>query len=139
MRFLQADRLYFNNNVFSCAVVHLVHLDDETLSRKETSFITLISRMITQQILRKLSQCNYNVGISNVIKIRQHQRQRKVTYVSYQNITVVLRWIYVICWLGIVQASLLLISRIFRTSKVNFYIAFSGTLIGMDKYQHRFN
>ena len=55
---------------FSCAIVYLVHLDDETLSRKGISFITLISRMITKQILRKLSQRNYNVGISNVIKIR---------------------------------------------------------------------
>ena len=34
MRFLRADRLYFNNDVFSCAMVHSVHLDDETLSKK---------------------------------------------------------------------------------------------------------
>ena len=47
MRFLRADRLYFNNDVFSCAMVHLVHLDDETLSKKGISFITLILRMIT--------------------------------------------------------------------------------------------
>ena len=58
MRFLRADRLYFNNDVFSCAMVHLVHLDDETLSKKGISFI-----------LRKLSERNYNVGISYVIKI----------------------------------------------------------------------
>ena len=30
MRFLRADRLYFNNDVLSCAMMHLVHLDDET-------------------------------------------------------------------------------------------------------------
>ena len=47
MRFLRADRLYFNNDVFSCAMVHLVHLDDETLSKKGVRFITLILRMIT--------------------------------------------------------------------------------------------
>ena len=47
MRFLRADRLYFNNDVFSCAMVHLVHLDDETLSKKGISFITLVLRMIT--------------------------------------------------------------------------------------------
>ena len=47
MRFLRADRLCFNNDVFSCAMVHLVHLDDETLSKKGISFITLILRMIT--------------------------------------------------------------------------------------------
>ena len=46
MRFLQADR-YFHNDVFSCAMVHLAHLDDETLSKKETNFITLVLRMIT--------------------------------------------------------------------------------------------
>ena len=34
MRFLQAD-WYFDNDVFSCVMVHLVHLDDETLSKKE--------------------------------------------------------------------------------------------------------
>ena len=39
MRFFGADRLYFNNDVFSCAMVHLVHLDDETH--------TLVLRMIT--------------------------------------------------------------------------------------------
>ena len=47
MRFLRADRLYFNNDVFSCAMVHLVHLDDETLLKKEIIFITLILRVIT--------------------------------------------------------------------------------------------
>ena len=47
MRFLRADRLYFNDDVFSCAVVHLVYLDDETLSRKGISSITLILHMIT--------------------------------------------------------------------------------------------
>ena len=47
MRFPRADRLYFNNDVFSCAMVHLVHLDDETLSKKGISFITLILPMIT--------------------------------------------------------------------------------------------
>ena len=47
MRFLQADRLYINNDVFSCVMVNLVHLDDETLSKKGISFITLILRMIT--------------------------------------------------------------------------------------------
>ena len=47
MRLLRAERLYFNNDVFSCAIVHLVHLDDETLSKKGTSFITLVLRMIT--------------------------------------------------------------------------------------------
>ena len=47
MRFLGADRLYFNNDVFSCAMVHLVHLDDETLSKKGISFITLVLRMLT--------------------------------------------------------------------------------------------
>ena len=69
MRFLREDQLYFNNDVFSCAMVHLVHLDDETLSKKGISFITLILRMITKQILLKLSQRNCNVRISNVIKI----------------------------------------------------------------------
>ena len=69
MRFLRADRLYFNNDVFSCAIVHLVHLDDETLSKKGISFITLVLRMITSQMLHKLSQRNYNFGISDVIKI----------------------------------------------------------------------
>ena len=47
MRFLRADRLYFNNDVFSCEMVRLVHLDDETLLKKGISFITLILRMIT--------------------------------------------------------------------------------------------
>ena len=47
MRFLQSDWLYFNNDVFSCEMVHLVHLGDETLSKKGISFITLILRMIT--------------------------------------------------------------------------------------------
>ena len=47
MIFHRADRLYFDHDVFSCAVVHLVHLDDETLSNKGISFITLILRMIT--------------------------------------------------------------------------------------------
>ena len=47
MRFLGADRLYFNNDVFSFAMVHLEHLDDETLSKKGISFITLILCMIT--------------------------------------------------------------------------------------------
>ena len=47
MRFLLVDQLYFNNNVFSCAMVDLVHLDDETLSTKGISIITLILRMIT--------------------------------------------------------------------------------------------
>ena len=46
MRFLRADRLYFNDDVFSCVMVHLVHLEDETLSKKRISFITLILRMI---------------------------------------------------------------------------------------------
>ena len=46
MRFLRADQLFFNNDFFSCAMVHLVHLDDETLSKKGMSFITLILRMI---------------------------------------------------------------------------------------------
>ena len=46
MRFLRADRLYFNNDVFSCAMVHLVHIDDETLFEKGISFITLILRII---------------------------------------------------------------------------------------------
>ena len=50
-------------------MVHLVHLDDETLSKNGRSFITLVLHMITQQILRNLSQRNYNVSISNVIKI----------------------------------------------------------------------
>ena len=43
---MKADRLYFNNDVFSCVMVHLVHLDDETLSKKGISFMTLILRMI---------------------------------------------------------------------------------------------
>ena len=47
MRFLRADQLYFNIDVFSYAMVHLVHLDDETLSKKGISFITLVLRMIT--------------------------------------------------------------------------------------------
>ena len=34
MRFLRAERLYFNNDVFSCEMVHLVHLNDEILSKK---------------------------------------------------------------------------------------------------------
>ena len=48
-RNMKADRLYFNNDVFSCVMVHLVHLhlDDETLSKKGISLITLILRMIT--------------------------------------------------------------------------------------------
>ena len=46
MRFLRGDRLYFHNDVFSCAMVHLVHLDDENLSKKRISFITLILNMI---------------------------------------------------------------------------------------------
>ena len=46
MRFLRADRLYFDDDVFSCAMVYL-HLDDETLSKKGISLITLILRMIT--------------------------------------------------------------------------------------------
>ena len=50
-------------------MVHLVRLDDKTLSKKRISFITLVLRMITSQILRKLSQRNYNLEISNVIKI----------------------------------------------------------------------
>ena len=45
-RNMKADRLYFNNDVFSCVMVHLVHLDDETLSKKGISFMTLILRMI---------------------------------------------------------------------------------------------
>ena len=55
MKFHRADRLCFNNDVFSCAMVHLVHLDYEILTKKGISFITLISRMITSQILRKLN------------------------------------------------------------------------------------
>ena len=47
MRFLRADRLYFNNYVFSCGMVHLVHLDDESLLKKGISFITFILRTIT--------------------------------------------------------------------------------------------
>ena len=47
MRFLRADRFYFNNDVFPCAMVYLVHLDDETLLKKGISFIMLILRMIT--------------------------------------------------------------------------------------------
>ena len=47
MRFLRTDPLYFNNDVFFCAMIDLVHLDDETLSEKGVSFITLILRMIT--------------------------------------------------------------------------------------------
>ena len=50
-------------------MVHLVRLDDKNLSKKRISFITLVLRMITSQILRKLSQRNYNLEISNVIKI----------------------------------------------------------------------
>ena len=46
MKFLQADRLYFNNDVCS-SYHHLVHLDDETLSKKRISFIMLILCMIT--------------------------------------------------------------------------------------------
>ena len=34
MRLFRADRLYFNNDVFSCVIVHLVDLDDETLLKK---------------------------------------------------------------------------------------------------------
>ena len=47
MRFLRADRLYFNNDVLSCELVHLVHLDDENLSKKGINFITLILGIIT--------------------------------------------------------------------------------------------
>ena len=47
MRFLRADQLYFNNDVFSYAMVHLVHLDDETLSKKGISSITLVLFVIT--------------------------------------------------------------------------------------------
>ena len=46
MRFLRVDRLYFNNDDFSCVMVHLVHLEDETLSKKGINPITLILRMI---------------------------------------------------------------------------------------------
>ena len=46
MRFLRVDRLYFNNDDFSCVMVHLVHLEDETLSKKGINSITLILRMI---------------------------------------------------------------------------------------------
>ena len=38
MRFLRADLMYFNNDVFSCAMVYLVHLDYETLSKKRNKF-----------------------------------------------------------------------------------------------------
>ena len=47
MRFLRVDQLYFNNDDFSCVMVHLVHLEDETLSKKGINSITLILRMIT--------------------------------------------------------------------------------------------
>ena len=47
MRFLWADQLYFKDDVFSCAMVQLLHLDDETLSTKGISFITLSLSMIT--------------------------------------------------------------------------------------------
>ena len=47
MRVLRAGRLYFNDDVFPCATVHLVHLDDETLAKKGISFITLILRDVT--------------------------------------------------------------------------------------------
>ena len=43
--FEQTDCILLMN--FSCAMVHLVHLDDETLSKKGISFITLVLRMIT--------------------------------------------------------------------------------------------
>ena len=46
MKFIRAEQLYFNNDLFSCAKVHLVRLDDETLSKKGISFITLILRII---------------------------------------------------------------------------------------------
>ena len=45
---LRADQLYFNNDVFSCATVHLVHLDDETLSEKGTKVL-----MVLQEVLRE--------------------------------------------------------------------------------------
>ena len=47
MRFLRAERLYFDNDVFSCAMVHLAHLNDEILSKKGISLIMLVLRMIT--------------------------------------------------------------------------------------------
>ena len=47
MRFLRADQLYFNNDVFSCVLVHLFHLDDETLSKKGIGFITFMLGRIT--------------------------------------------------------------------------------------------
>ena len=47
MRFLRVDQLYFSIDDFSCVMVHLVHLEDETLSKKGISSITLILRMIT--------------------------------------------------------------------------------------------
>ena len=47
MRFLdRVDRLYFNNYFFSCAMVHLAHLDDENLSKIGVSFIPLILRRL---------------------------------------------------------------------------------------------
>ena len=62
MRFLRANRLNFDIDVFSCAMTHLVHLYDETLSKKGISFITLTG-------FRKAEQRNYNNEISKVIKI----------------------------------------------------------------------
>ena len=35
MRFLREDRLYFNNDVFSCTMVHLVHLEMKLYRKKE--------------------------------------------------------------------------------------------------------
>ena len=42
---LQKKSVNFNKDVSSCAMVHLVHLDDETLSKIGISFITLILRV----------------------------------------------------------------------------------------------
>ena len=44
-----------------------------------------------------------NLRISNVIKIMYHQHWQEVTYLSYQNIAVGLRWIYVMFWPGITE------------------------------------
>ena len=38
MRFLRADQLYFDKDVFSFATVHSGHLDDETFIEKRNKF-----------------------------------------------------------------------------------------------------
>ena len=96
MRFLQAGRLYFNHDVFSCAMVLLIMF----LQKIRINFIYVYYTYAYVTEFTSLSKRNCNVGISNVVKIMYHQRQEKENYVIYQNITVGLRWIYLMCWIS---------------------------------------